>query len=176
MSRQATKAVGNRYYEARMRAAKYNEKLLTRAGAIEYLPGVTEDSLKKYELDITRPPNIVVALMADAYNEPELRSWYCVNECPLGKDCREIPEMPAERALIRLQNSVYEMEEVTKQLSLIMEDGAVSAGEWDTLEDHMVGFRNSDAFLEWRRIAGPAPICAPRIRPRRGACGALHRP
>ena len=104
MSRQATKAVGNRYYEARMRAAKYNEKLLTRAGAIEYLPGVTEDSLKKYELDITRPPNIVVALMADAYNEPELRSWYCVNECPLGKDCREIPEMPAERALIRLQN------------------------------------------------------------------------
>lgn len=73
MSRQATKAVGNRYYEARMRAAKYNEKLLTRAGAIDYLPGVTEDSLKKYELDITRPPNIVVALMADAYNEPELR-------------------------------------------------------------------------------------------------------
>ena len=93
MSRQATKAVGNRYYEARMRAAKYNEKLLTRAGAIDYLPGVTEDSLKKYELDITRPPNIVVALMADAYNEPELRAWYCVNECPLGKDCREIPEI-----------------------------------------------------------------------------------
>ena len=55
-----------------MRAAKYNEKLLTRAGAVEYLPGVTEDSLKKYELDITRPPNVVVALMADAYNEPEL--------------------------------------------------------------------------------------------------------
>lgn len=100
MSRQATKAVGNRYYEARMRAAKYNEKLLTRAGAIDYLPGVTEDSLKKYELDITRPPNIVVALMADAYNEPGLRAWYCVNECPLGRDCREIPEMPAERALI----------------------------------------------------------------------------
>ena len=102
MSRQATKACGNRYYEARMRAAKYNEKLLTRAGAIDYLPGVTEDSLKKYELDITRPPNIVVALMADAYNEPELRAWYCVNECPLGKDCREIPEMPAERALITI--------------------------------------------------------------------------
>lgn len=134
MSRQATKAVGNRYYEARMRAAKYNEKLLTRAGAIDYLPGVTEDSLKKYELDITRPPNIVVALMADAYNEPELRAWYCVNECPLGKDCREIPEMPAERALIRLQNSVYEMEEVT-------------AGEWTTLEEVQ------KKLLEFRRRA-----------------------
>ena len=29
MPRQATKATGNRYFEARMRAAKYNEKLLT---------------------------------------------------------------------------------------------------------------------------------------------------
>ena len=34
MSRQATKAVGNRYYEARMRAAKCNPKFLTRAGAV----------------------------------------------------------------------------------------------------------------------------------------------
>lgn len=147
MARQATKACGNRYFEARMRAAKWNEKLLTRAGAIDYLPGVTEDSLKKYELDITRPPNIVVALMADAYNEPELRSWYCVNECPLGKDCREIPEMPAERALIRLQNSVYEMERLTRQISAIMEDGEIDDGEKLLLPDIR------DKLLEFRRRA-----------------------
>lgn len=147
MSRQATKAVGNRYYEARMRAAKYNEKLLTRAGAIEYLPGVTEDSLKKYELDINRPPNIVVALMADAYNEPELRHWYCVNECPLGRDSREIPEMPAERALIRLQNSVYEMGQITRQLSLLMEDGEVSEDEQPLIP------QIRERLLEFRRRA-----------------------
>lgn len=147
MSKQATKAVGNRYYEARMRAAKYNEKLLTRAGAVEYLPGVTEDSLKKYELDINRPPNIVVALMADAYNEPELRQWYCVNECPLGKDCREKAEMPAERALIRLQNSVYEMEQLTRQLSLIMEDGKLDEDERDTIP------QLREKLLEFRRRA-----------------------
>lgn len=147
MSRQATKACGNRYYEARIRAAKYNEKLLTRAGAVECLPGVTEDSLKKYELDITRPPNIVVALMADAYNEPELRAWYCSNECPLGKDCREIPEMPAERALIRLQNSVYEMEQLTRQLSLLMEDGTVG------IEQQSIMPQLRDRLLEFRRRA-----------------------
>lgn len=147
MARQATKACGNRYYEARMRAAKYNEKLLTRAGAVECLPGVTEDSLKKYELDITRPPNIVVALMADAYNEPELRAWYCANECPLGKDCREIPEMPAERALIRLQNSVYEMEQLTRQLSLLMEDGAIETEQQSILP------QLRDRLLEFRRRA-----------------------
>ena len=147
MPKQATKACGNRYYEARMRAAKYNEKLLTRTGAIDFLPGVTEDSLKKYELDITRPPNIVVALMADAYNEPELRQWYCVNECPLGKDCREIPEMPAERALIRLQNSVYEMEQLTRQLSLLMDDGTVPE------DDQPLIPQLRDRLLEFRRRA-----------------------
>lgn len=147
MPRQATKAVGNRYYEARIRAAKYNEKLLTRAGAAEYLPGVTEDSLKKYELDITKPPNIVVALMSDAYNKPELRQWYCVNECPLGKDCREIPEMPAERALIRLQNSIYEMEKITKIISLLMEDGKLDESEQPMIPE----LRKS--LLELRRRA-----------------------
>lgn len=147
MARQATKACGNRYFEARMRAAKYNEKLLTRAGAVECLPGVTEDSLKKYELYITRPPNIVVALMADTYNEPELRAWYCANECPLGKDCREIPEMPAERALIRLQNSVYEMEQLTRQLSLLMEDGTIET------EQQTIILQLRDRLLEFRRRA-----------------------
>ena len=112
-----------------MRAARWNEKLSTRAGAVEHLPGVTEDSLKKYELDITRPPNIVVALMADAYNEPELRAWYCANECPLGKDCREIPEMPPERILIRLQNAKSGVNAVAATLSDILDDGVIDENE-----------------------------------------------
>lgn len=27
--------------------------------------------------------------------------------------------------------------------------------DWDTLEDHTVGFRESPAFAEWRAIVGP---------------------
>lgn len=129
MAKQVTKAAGNRYCQARLKAAKYNDKLFSRAGAVEHLPGVTEDSLKKYELDITRPPNTVVALMADAYNEPELRIWYCANECPLGKDCREIPEMPPERAVLRLSNYIGVIEEATRQMSKIMDDGKLSEEE-----------------------------------------------
>ncbi len=128
-----------------MRAAKYNEKLLTRAGAVEYLPGVTEDSLKKYDLDINRPPNVVVALMADAYNEPELRAWYCSQECPLGKDCREIPEMPPERVLIRLQNAKTEINSVAFSLSGILDDGMVDATELKQLP------QLRDELLEVRR-------------------------
>jgi len=128
-----------------MRAAKFNERLATRAGAIEYLPGVTEEMLKKYELDITRPPNVVVALMADAYNEPELRAWYCANECPLGKDCREIPEMPPERILIRLQNAKTGVNAVASTLSDILDDGVIDGNEAAQLPELR------DELLEVRR-------------------------
>jgi hypothetical protein len=144
MSRQATKAVGNRYYEARIRASKYNEKLSTRVGAAEYLPGVTEDSIKKYELGITNPPNIVVALMADVYIEPELRCWYCANECPLGRYSREITSMSAVRAFLRLQNSVYELESFTREMSLLMENEEISGEERPqipVLRDRLLEFR-----------------------------------
>lgn len=84
MARQVTKALGNRYCQARLRAAKYNPDFATRRTAAEQLPGVEEDTLKKYELGLTKVPNTVVALMVDAYNAPELKEWYCCNECPLG--------------------------------------------------------------------------------------------
>lgn len=129
MPKQATTAASNRYCQARLRAAKYNDDFASRAKAVEHLPGVTEDSLKKYELDINRPPNIVVALMADAYNEPELRAWYCSNECPLGKDCRDIEEMPAERTLIRLQNVKSTIDSVASSLAMIMDDGVLDDDE-----------------------------------------------
>jgi hypothetical protein len=145
MPKQVTTAASNRYCQARLRAAKYNPEFLTRATAINQLPGVTEDSLKKYELDITRAPNIVVALMADAYNEPELRYWYCANECPLGKDCRVIPEMPPERALLRLKNAITEIDDAMHTLAQIMDDGMVDENEKPLIP------RLREQFLEARR-------------------------
>lgn len=123
MARPVTKAGANRYCQARLEAAKYNDRFASRAGAAEEIPGVSEDSLKKYELDITRPPNDVVALMADAYNAPELIPWYCANECPLGRNCREVPDMPPERMLARLLNARKTLFEATDSLTKIMDDG-----------------------------------------------------
>jgi hypothetical protein len=119
-----------------MKAAKYNEKLLTRAGAVECLPGVTEDSLKKYELGINRPPNTVVALMADAYAEPELRSWYCANECPLGKDrVTEIDDMPPERTAIRMRRQIKIVQDALEEFAEIIEDGVVTYDELERIPD-----------------------------------------
>jgi heme-degrading monooxygenase HmoA len=35
--------------------------------------------------------------------------------------------------------------------------------QWKTVDDHMVEFRNSDAFVEWRRLVGPHFAGTPRI-------------
>ncbi len=35
--------------------------------------------------------------------------------------------------------------------------------EWDTIEDHMTGFRGSDAFEQWRAAAGPFFAAPPEV-------------
>ncbi len=35
--------------------------------------------------------------------------------------------------------------------------------KWQTRDDHMVGFRESPAFAEWRRLIGPYFASAPEV-------------
>lgn len=145
MSKQVTVAGENRYCQARLSAAKYNSDFANRRTAVEHLPGVSEDSLKKYELDITRPPNIVIALMADAYNTPELITWYCATQCPLGTRCREVEKAPAERLLLRVQNEFPKLMESIQVLSQIMDDGKINDTEFEQMK------KIKDNFLEINR-------------------------
>lgn len=139
----------NRYRQSRLKAARYNEKLLTRSGAADSLPGVTEDSLKKYELGINRPPNTVVALMADAYAEPELRSWYCANECPLGKDrVTEINDMPPERTTIRMQNHMDALQDALREFAGMLDDGVITMEELERLPQIEKNFRDTRQRIE----------------------------
>lgn len=53
MGAAATKAVGNVYYEARKKAAMYNDRLSSREGAAEAL-GISPSTLADYELGLTK--------------------------------------------------------------------------------------------------------------------------
>ncbi len=35
--------------------------------------------------------------------------------------------------------------------------------EWDTVEDHIVGFRGSELFVRWRELIGPYFAAAPEV-------------
>ena len=86
MGRRPTKAADNPFCIARLEAAKYNDRLLSKEGASELL-GVSVSTLSDYELGITKsvPPDMVLK-MSDLYNAPEIRNYYCREMCPLGCD------------------------------------------------------------------------------------------
>ena len=72
MARVAPKAASNVWYQARMEAAKYNEKLLSRAGAAE-AANMSEDSIKNTELNLEKCMSVEKAvILADLYNSPNL--------------------------------------------------------------------------------------------------------
>lgn len=70
MGAAATKAVGNVYYEARKKAAMYNDRLSSREGAAEAL-GISPSTLADYELGLTKfVPVENVIRMAGGEQEP----------------------------------------------------------------------------------------------------------
>ena len=138
MARGSPKAIGNVYYEARMEAAKWNEKLLTRAGAAELL-NVSDDTVKNVELGLHKclPVDLVV-LMADLYNAPQLLSGYCKYECPIGRDFPiATAKTPVERTTLKLLGILEpgKLEEVKQELVEIAEDGVISDDEIPTLKE-----------------------------------------
>ena len=89
MGKHATKAGGNIFTQARYNAAKFNDRLNSREGASEEL-GIDRSRLARIELGSKNPFPDEVLMMSDIYNAPELKSYYCKNMCPLGKDFPEI--------------------------------------------------------------------------------------
>lgn len=133
MGRDAIKAGENPCFQCRKEAAKYNDKLNSREGAAEML-GVSVSSLADYELGITKViPVDKVVLMAELYNAPELKAWYCTTECPIG---RSFP-MPSanistvERTTMRLPKQLRqdEVQDIKDSLIEITADGVISEDE-----------------------------------------------
>lgn len=133
MGRDAMKACENPCFRCRKEAAKYNDRLNSREGAAELL-GVSVSSLADYELGITKViPVDKVVLMAELYGAPELKAWYCAEECPIG---RGFP-MPSaelssvERTAMQLLKQLREsdVQDVKDTLINITADGVISEDE-----------------------------------------------
>ena len=78
MGRDATKAAGNPWYQARKKAAEYDDRLCSRESAAEQL-GMSVSSLADAELGNTKfMPVDKAVLMADRYNAPWLLNHYCL--------------------------------------------------------------------------------------------------
>lgn len=135
MGNNPTKATENIYFQCRKAAAKYNEKLNSREGAAELL-GLSVSSLSDYELGLTKVvPVDKVLLMADLYNAPELKPYYCSECCPLGCSNSKVVLEDLDRISIKALSSFKKIIGAKETLLNIVEDGVVSEDEKPELDD-----------------------------------------
>ena len=138
MGRGATKAVGNRWYQARITASKYNERLSSREGAAEALH-MSVDAVTDAELGLSKTmPVDKAVLMSDLYGDPSLLNYYCLHECPIGRNLPISDETPSiEQATLALL-SYAKFDRISNcidRLVDIAEDGKITDDEAESLED-----------------------------------------
>lgn len=135
MGTRPSKAADNQYCKCRLAAAKFNDKLNSREGAAELL-GLSASTLADYELGNTKVvPVDKVNLMADLYNAPELKNWYCSNICPLGEDMPQIELGELDRLALKSSAVLKKVAGIREDLLDITADGVISSEEQSTLEN-----------------------------------------
>ena len=156
MGRDATKATGNPWYEARKAAAKYDERLYSREGAAEML-GMSVSAVADAELGTSKVmPVDKAVLMADLYKAPQLINYYCLNECPIG--CRHAISDKVEnidRVTVKLLRSmkVDELEEIKDKLLDIAEDGVITDDEKPDIKEVVDYLSNLSEIVSELKIA-----------------------
>lgn len=147
MGRDAAKAAGNPYYEARMEAARtINSRFGSREGA-SMLLNIGSDSLANYESGLCKvvPPESVLA-MATGYRAPELVNWYCAHECPLGGQvvCPD-KTRSLEQIALEMVHTLGRISEIKDTLVEITYDGIISEQEQPQLHEILTYLREIEA-------------------------------
>ena len=92
--------------------------------------GLSSSTLASYELNLTKVvPVESIMMMADVYNAPELKNWYCSNVCPLGAEFPKIEIEDLDRLTIKALSTLRKISNVKEDLLDITADGAISVEE-----------------------------------------------
>ena len=103
---------------------------LTREQASELLETIEPGKLERIESEKQLPSPDDVMIMADKYCEPNIRNYYCANQCPMGQ--RYVPRIKfidLEKTVLKLIASLNSMHEKQDRLIEIAEDGKISDDE-----------------------------------------------
>lgn len=141
MAKIATKAASNVFYQKRLAASKWNDKLASREGASDET-GIDRTRIANIELGTINPYPEEVMMFADAYNAPELKTYYCKNICSIGRDMALPTEVSSvELTTVRLLRSLSpdRIDQIKSQLLGIADDGIISDDEKPALNE-IIGF------------------------------------
>lgn len=135
MTRIAASTAVNRYYLARMEAAKTNERLSSREGASEET-GIDRKRMQRIEIGTLNPYPEEVMLMADAYHAPELMNFYCTSACPIGQKIVPKAELrELDRLTVKFLNALERIKGADKSLLAIAADGKLTEDELPAMEE-----------------------------------------
>lgn len=128
MSNVTAKTASNIFYQARCKASAHNEQLSSREGAAD-LMSIDRGRLYRIESGVADPYPEEVHLMADLYNAPELRNYYCTEMCPLGECIAKAEVTSLDRITIMAMSSFEKTDETKQKLLKIAADGVISEDE-----------------------------------------------
>lgn len=135
----------NVYFEARKKAAMYNDTLSSREGAARLL-GISAATLTDYERGITKVvPVENVVQMAELYKCPELENGYCKHECPIGRNrpiATEVPRLEGTALQLIKELNADKLQELKESVIDIAADGKISADERDGLREVVQQLKN----------------------------------
>lgn len=103
---------------------------LSREKASELLESITPERIERIENEKSLPQPDEIKVMAEKYNKPDLRNYYCANQCPLGIDY--IPEVKIKdlsRIVLEMLASLNSMNQKKDRLIEIAADGEISQDE-----------------------------------------------
>lgn len=103
---------------------------LSRAQASELLESITPEKIERIENEKCLPQPDEVKIMAEKYKEPDLRNYYCANQCPLGIDY--VPEVKVKdlaNIVLEMLSSLNSMDKKKERLIEIAADGEISGDE-----------------------------------------------
>lgn len=133
MANVAAKTSANVFYKARCEAATHNEQLSSREGAADIM-SIDRGRLYRIESGIANPYPEEIHLMADLYNAPELKNYFCKNICPLGEDLPKAEIADLDRITVRTLSAIRKLGETKELLLGITEDGVIDESEKDDMK------------------------------------------
>lgn len=151
MANVTAKTSSNVFYKARCEAAKQNEQISSREGAADIM-SIDRGRLYRIESGIANPYPEEVHLMADLYNTPELRNYYCTEMCPLGCDMPKACMADLDRITVKAI-SVFRKLGAAKELLLdITEDGVITEEERPDLQTVLKTLEELEAVAQNLKI------------------------
>ena len=133
MSNLTANTRSNAFYKARCSASMHNEQLSSREGAADIM-SIDRGRLYRIESGIANPYPEEIHLMADLYNAPELRNYFCKTICPLGEDLPKAEIADLDRITVRTLSAIRKLGETRELLLDITEDGVIDESEKEDME------------------------------------------